>query len=216
MEPTIYKPTIYNAPTIYKTGAEGGGGGGGGETVEIGGKVYPVVTIGTQKWLGLNLDYAPDGINIGGAGEIYTPNAWYYSNNEPYYGFNNKKYGLLYNHAAIELISSILPPNFKVPEKSDFDILISYIGNNDGIKLKSPYDWSSGYGKDEFKFSALPSGLRNYNGSYLYISTNLFLWTKTLQSSEFYYDFELDNDGNTTISSNYKTNAFALRLLKIE
>lgn len=28
MEPTIYKPTIYNAPTIYKNGAAGGGGGG--------------------------------------------------------------------------------------------------------------------------------------------------------------------------------------------
>lgn len=33
MEPTIYKPTIYNASTIYKTGAEGGGGGGGGNGI---------------------------------------------------------------------------------------------------------------------------------------------------------------------------------------
>ena len=27
MESTVYKPSIYNAPTIYKTGDEGGGGG---------------------------------------------------------------------------------------------------------------------------------------------------------------------------------------------
>lgn len=30
MEPTIYKPSIYNGAGIYKAGAEGGGGGGGG------------------------------------------------------------------------------------------------------------------------------------------------------------------------------------------
>lgn len=34
MEPTIYKPSIYNGAGIYKTGAEGGGGGGGGDLPE--------------------------------------------------------------------------------------------------------------------------------------------------------------------------------------
>ena len=177
-------PTIHNGDSIYNTGA-GGGGGGGGETVEIGGKTYPVVTIGTQKWLGLNLDYAPSGVNIGGSGEISTPNAWYYSNNEPYYGFNNKKYGLLYNHAAVEFISSILPPDLKIPEKSDFDELISYVGNNEGIKLKSPYDWNSSYGKDEFNFFALPSGVRSTAGTFEYVNSAAYFWTNTRSSTNF-------------------------------
>lgn len=212
MEPTIYKPSIYKGAGVYKNG--GSGGGGGGETVEIGGKTYPVVTIGSQKWIGYNLDYAPDGVNIGGDGEISTPNAWYYSNNETYYGFNNKKYGLLYNHAAVEFISSILPPDLKVPEKSDIDELISYIGNNEGFKLKSPYDWNGGYGKDEFNFFALPSGLRNYSGTFQYVITGAYFWTNTLASTDFYYDFEIKANDYTIISNNYKTNSYSLRLLK--
>ena len=215
MEPTIYKPSIYKGAGIYKIGAEGGGGEGG-ETVEIDGKLYPVVTIGSQKWLGLNLDYAPVGVNIGGAGEIGTPNAWYYSDNEPYYGFDNKKYGLLYNHAALEFISNILPSYLKVPEKSDFETLISYIGNNEGDKLKSPYDWSNGYGKDEFNFFALPSGSRNTSGTFQYVNLVKYLWTQTRASTNFYYDLELDRTGNTNISNNYKNNAFSIRLLKTE
>ena len=42
MEPTIYKPSIYNGAGIYNNGAGGGGGGGGEETVTIGGvKLIP-------------------------------------------------------------------------------------------------------------------------------------------------------------------------------
>ena len=206
------KPRIYNGAGIYKTGEEGGGGGG--ETVEIGGKTYPVVTIGSQKWIGYNLDYVPDGVNVGGAGEISTPNAWYYSNNETRYGWNNKKYGLLYNFAAGEIVNASLTDGWRVPSKSDYESLISFLGGNDqGIKIRSPYDWTTNLGENIYNFSLLPGGLRWGHDSWQFIGAQAYLSTRTTAA---YNRFQILQLGAYTFtwSEISKSSAFAIRLVK--
>lgn len=214
MEPTILKtPRIYKGAGIYKNGAEGGGGGGG-ENVEIDGKVYPVVTIGSQKWISYNLDYVPAGVNVGGSGEISTPNAWYYNNNETLYGWNNKKYGLLYNFAAGEVVNSSLTDGWRVPSKNDYETLISYLGGNDqGIKIRSPYDWTTGLGEDLFKFSLLPGGLRWGHDSWQYIGIQASLSTTTTAAYNRFQILQL-SFYTFTWQEISRSSAFSIRLVK--
>ena len=58
MEPTIYKPSIYNGNGIYKNGATGGGGGGV-EGVEILGNLYKTKKIGNYE-ITLNCFWSSD------------------------------------------------------------------------------------------------------------------------------------------------------------
>lgn len=212
MEPTIYKPSIYNGAGIYNNGA--GGGGGGVETVEIGGKTYPVVTMGSQKWIAYNLDYVPAGVNVGGSGEISTPNAWYYNNNETRYGWNNKKYGLLYNFAAGELVNASLTDGWRVPSKTDYETLISFLGGNvEGKKIRSPYDWVSDLGEGLLNFNLLPGGLRWGHDSWQYIGNEAYLSTRTTAA---YNRFKILSLSAYTFSWNEisQSSAFTIRLVK--
>lgn len=213
MEPTIYKPSIYKGAGIYNNGA-GGGGGGGGETVEIGGKVYPVVTMGSQKWITYNLDYIPAGVNVGGSGEISTPNAWYYNNNETLYGWNNKKYGLLYNFAAGEIVNSSLTDGWRVPSKSDYESLISFIGgNSEGKKIRSPYDWTTNLGEGLLNFNLLPGGLRWAHDSWQYVGTQAHLSSSTKSGSNRFEVLTLSSY-NFSWSQISLPSAFSIRLVK--
>lgn len=206
------KPAIYNAPSVYMLG--GSGGGGGGETVEIAGKTYPVVTIGAQKWIGYNLDYVPDGVNVGGSGEISTPNAWYYSNNATRFGWNNKKYGLLYNFAAVNIVNSSLSDGWRVPSKPDLESFISFLGgSSEGKKIRSPYDWSSDLGEDLFNFSLLPCGLRWAHDAFQYIGTSAYLATTTTAGGNYFYQLELSGY-SFNFSQINKASAFSIRLVK--
>lgn len=202
------KQTIYKASGVYKEA------GGGGETVEIGGKVYPVVTMGSQKWIAYNLDYVPAGVNVGGSGEISTPNAWYYNNNETLYGWNNKKYGLLYNFAAGEIVNASLTDGWRVPSKNDYESLISFLGGNgEGKKIRSPYDWTLDLGEGLLNFNLLPGGLRWGHDSWQYIGIGAYLSTRTTAD---YNRFKILSLSVYTFSWNEisQSSAFTIRLVK--
>lgn len=207
-------PTIHNGESIYNTGA-GGGGGGGGETVEIDSKTYPVVTMGSQKWIAYNLDYVPAGVTIGGSGsDIITAHAWYYNNDEARYGWNNKKYGLLYNMAAMEIVSSSLTDGWRVPTKADFESLISFLGGTgEGKKIRSPYDWNNDLGEGLFNLNILPCGIRDNSGSFGYLGTQAVFCTTTHNGANFTYQLNLAGYTLSTYNS-YKGNSFSIRLVK--
>ena len=170
MEPMIYKPGAYKTPGVYK--GVGGIYNGRGvyndglqEFVEIGGKKYPVVKIGFQKWLGIDLNFIFDGLIVGASGDSYTePRANYYNNDELNYG----SYGLLYNWIAAKYLNDnklTLLNGFRVPTKSDYDILISFVQNNASL-LKTKYGWdNSGNGTNKTKFSSFPLG-HHYSNNY--------------------------------------------------
>ena len=190
MEPKIYKrpgiykssvyksPGIYNGSGVYNDGAE--------EFVEIGGKKYPVVTIGSQKWIAENLDLTFDSLIIGQSDVSDTqPKANYYNNDEQTNGYDGKKYNLLYNWIAVNYINTnklSLCNGYRVPTILDYEILANYCGGKilASKKLKSKTDWLNTPGIDEYKFNALPAG--HYDGTFNELGESCNFWTIDQQS----------------------------------
>ena len=157
------------------------------DSVEIGGRTYRTVTIGTQTWLAENLDLKFDGLTIGKSGSATQARGDYYSKNETPYG----KYGLLYNQPAVQYIeqnNSTLIPGWHVPGTAEWQALCDAVGGADtaGTKLKavsgwpdSDTGWREGWGGDgTTTFNMLPSGYRYDDGSFVQVGTETRYWTK--------------------------------------
>ncbi len=211
--------SIYNAPSIYESGA---GGGGGGDTNKIGGRTYRTVTINGVTWLAENLDFKF--CLIGGVGNPSTPNAWYYNNNEPTYGIDGvKKCGLLYNWYAVELLNNNrneLIPGWHVPTYDEWNALANAVGGPGvaGTILKSldgaadgiwPTDWN---GTNEFGFSVFPAGEYN-SGNFKNLNDYAFFWTSNeIGSSAYYKYFSKVSSIDSTYAS--KDRGYSIRLVK--
>lgn len=179
------------------------GGGGGGDFVEIGGRKYPVVKIGSQLWITENLDYKC--VVVGGNLDTTAARAWYYNNDENTYGENGLKYGLLYNFASINVINGLLPDGWRVPSNSDLTTLMSFVGGGTaaGYKLKSR-SWN---GSDEFGFNMLPGGMAW--GAFYFVGQYGYLWSTNKNRWNFKPSVDLSYEN---ISADYA--AFSVRILK--
>ena len=160
------------------------------EGVEIGGRMYPTVTIGNQVWLAENLDYKFDGCAIGPTGAPSTPAAWYFNNDELTYGIDGTyKCGLLYNWFAAKYLddnkSTLLPAGWRVPVAADFQALITNIGGRqEGTKIRSnDIPWATSWqGTNDTGFSALPCGVASrMDGDNAFYGLGQYnrLWTPT-------------------------------------
>lgn len=143
---------------------------GGGDFVEIGGRRYPVVKIGSQWWLAENLDHAWDGLVIGSSTSS-SARANYFDNNETLYGRTGRKCGLLYNYAAVTELASQIPSGWRVPTSSDINSLktatqdaqnAAYLLSNSDISWAASV-WS---GENMFEFNLIPSGQRFDGGTF--------------------------------------------------
>ena len=181
-EPTIYKPSIYKGNGIYKNGANGGGGGGDIKalgTIEIGGKEYPYNQYGGILFTTLNLDFAPLGVDIGVEGVPSTPAAWYPNNNENEFGWNGKKYGLLYNKFAVPIINNELSDGWEVATYASIWNNLRTLYSN-GLYDK-PNKWKkediSGWnGTNQLLFNAVPAGFRDDDGNFYNVGTRGVFW----------------------------------------
>jgi len=143
-----------------------------------------VVQIGDQIWMKYNLNVIK--LNDGSDISLVTDNSlWsnsspsccYYNNDEKY-----SKYGLLYNYYTVES-NKICPDGFKVPSDNDWKQLETYLGidlsslnkwlhrgtiEGGMLKEKSLNYWyePNSHATDEYGFSALPGGMRYYNGQF--------------------------------------------------
>ena len=182
----------------------------------IGGKTYRTVKMPDGKvWLAENLDFKF--CQVGGSGSSTTPNAWYYDNNEATYGWEGKKYGLLYNWYAIKFLNNNrndLCPGWHVPSTTEWDTLASALGgaSTAGTILKSTTDWTSGAGTDEYGFTALPSGF--YDVSFSYLGSRSIFWTSIEYNSSSSYDRLLFPGDSLESTHNVKTCGFSLRLVR--
>lgn len=172
-------------------------------TVVIGGKTYKTTTIGTQTWLAENLDLTWDGLEVGARDTYSDAVAAYYNNDESTYGWNGRKYGLLYNGVAHKYLidnASILTPGWHIPTNTEFQELKDFINNAyDGVLLRDgSNNWANNYkGFDAYGFGAKPSGDWEpssflYDGvtcllrsSSLYNSTDYSVWYTTTNSVTF-------------------------------
>lgn len=135
-------------------------------TVNIGGREYPIVTVGGATWLAENLDFKFTGLSVPTHDAVSTtnPQAVYYNYDEATYGVNGNKYGLLYNGYAVdELVSRAaeLTPGWHVATLDDFEALFTAVGGdtNAGLHLKSIAGWpAGGEGLNDFGLTFYPTG----------------------------------------------------------
>ena len=147
-------------------------------SAKIGGKSYPIIKIGNQTWLGLNLDFAWNDLPVGGSGMPSTQNSWYNFNDESTWGWNGYKCGLLYNGAAISYLETnkaTLIPGWHVPSYAEWTELFTTVGGSSvaGTKLKAtnevtyPMYQANWNGTDDYKMSILPAGYRWASDSFV-------------------------------------------------
>ena len=93
-----------------------------------------------------------------------------------------EEYGRLYNWYAVDDARGLCPSGWHVPTDEEWTDLENYItsqgfSGTEGTALKSQYGWhQSGNGTDDFGFSALPGGRRNYNNGYFYNGGRYGYW----------------------------------------
>ena len=209
---------------ILTHGANSFARGDGGDFVEIDGRRYPYVRIGNQLWLAENLDYKFDvngsQIPIGVGGQVSTPAAWYYGNDEATYGVNGNKYGLLYDGYAAKYLNdntaTLLPDGWHVPTAVEWDTLATAVGGFDvaGTKLKSTTGWVyDAKGDDSYGFAAFPTGYRHHS-FFTNLGSVAYFWTATERSTTTAYGRCFESNAWISSDTYSKSWGFSLRLVK--
>ena len=183
-------------------------------SAQIGDKTYRTVIMPDgHEWMAENLDFLPsDGsISLNPQDTPSTAAAWYYNHDEATYGWEGKKYGLLYNwHAAKALTIA----GWHLPSTTEWNALATACGGSDscGTKLKSTTDWSSGNGTDNWGFTAFPSGF--YDGSFYDLGSRARFWASIENDSSSAYSRGLNTGTSLYSSYNNKTLGYSVRLVR--
>ena len=130
------------------------------------------VMIGTQEWMSenLNVDHYRNGDSIPevrdfNVWDTLTTGAWCYYHNDSKY---EKTYGKLYNWYAVIDPRGLAPQGWHIPSVAEWYILSKYLGGKEtaGGKLKDTILWKNPNlgATNESGFSAIPGGIRGYDG----------------------------------------------------
>jgi len=175
---------------------------------------YPVVEIGTQVWMAENLKTTRyiNGDSIGTtnppeldiSGEPISKYQWAYGGNES----NVAKYGRIYTWFALTDNRSICPPGWHIPSDAEWLALTEYLINNGygyisgggdiGKSLATTSGWTASSvagtpGNDQASnnssgFTAIPGGVRFFNGAEGLIDEYVYWWSSTeYDSSDAWY-----------------------------
>ncbi len=187
---------------------------------------YDVIKIGTQFWMGRNLETTRFNNGVGileispeSAHEPQNAGITYYTYN-PIPGDFAYDFGLVYSYAVVDDSNyNVCPVGWKVPEMSDWNLLFTELGG-DGVaggKMKTidtnPDNHGNGYwlfndpvtASNSSGFSAVPAGSQGLSGYYYGISSNTtpgaHFWSRTTTP------VEGDDYRKTTIYLTYDTEA---------
>lgn len=147
--------------------------------------IYKSVTIDSVRWMAENLN-------------VETANSWCYGN----VGSNCAKYGRLYTWVAAKTACQSI--GWRLPSRTEWDSLVISAGGKEvaGKKLKAKSGWNSnGNGSDDFGFSALPGGYRNYGGEFFVAGVGGRWWTAT-ESGAAYADGLYMENGSDSVHEN--------------
>jgi uncharacterized protein (TIGR02145 family) len=158
-----------------------------GEITDKDGNVYTSVIIGTQEWMAENLKTTKynDGTDIP---LVTDDHEWIELTTGAYCWYNNDAatyktpYGALYNWYAVNT-GKLCPTGWRVPTNAEWSQLTDFLGGDDiaGGKLKESgtTHWNSPNtgATNETGFTALPSGYREYHGTYNYVGYNGYWWS---------------------------------------
>ena len=192
---------------------------------------YEEIEIGNQVWMAKNLnvdkfrngDPIPHANTISKwrkAGQEGQP-AWCYYNNNPE---NGDRYGKLYNWYAVNDLRGLAPEGWRIPSKSEWELLSSYLGGSESAakQMKSTNGWGkNGAGNNESGFNALPGGAigcgssrAEYNIKFLGFGYLAFFWSSTGRPETAWYRF-IGNDDPGGISQDLnKLHGLSVRCIK--
>jgi uncharacterized protein (TIGR02145 family) len=159
---------------------------------DVDGNKYKTVTIGTQVWMAENLKTTRynDGTPIPLVTDyeewaaLTTPAYCWYNNDSSH----KEVYGALYNWYAVNT-AKICPEGWHVPSDEEWIELRNYLGSfrfvGSDLKETGTSHWKSPNADATNKsgFTALPGGLRSFNGSFSYIGIAGYWWTATEYTS---------------------------------
>jgi len=196
-----------------------------GEITDKDGNVYTSVIIGTQEWMAENLKTTKynDGTDIP---LVTDDHEWIELTTGAYCWYNNDAatyktpYGALYNWYAVNT-GKLCPTGWHIPTDEEWTELTDYLGGTSvaGGKLKESgtTHWNSPNtgATNETGFTALPSGYRNYGGTYDDIVNYGYWWSsQEFSTTEAYYRDMSYNDISIYRGNDYKLYGFSVRCLR--
>ena len=156
---------------------------------DVDGNIYSTVTIGTQVWLASNLKTTRynDGTPIP---LVTNSDAWFKLKTPGYCWYNNdvsnkETYGAMYNWYAVNT-AKLCPKGWHVPSVAEWAILDSYTSQNaNKLKEKGNSHWkeTNTAATDEFGFTLVPAGHRNWTINFGNIGIETRLWSSTPSKS---------------------------------
>ena len=196
-------------------------------------QVYKMTTIKgvkyTKTWMAENLNYKTENSWCGGGsgknegdcskyGRLYTW-ATAVGKSEDDCGFGNSC------SLGTGKIRGVCPKGWHLPDTTEWNALFAAVGGKAtaGKMLKSTEGWSdkadetSGNGSDDFGFSALPAGIRGYDGNFNGEGLGAYFWSSTERNSSDAYDMYLGYNFDYAGLNNYydtKYYGFSVRCLK--
>ncbi|MBN2347350.1 MAG: fibrobacter succinogenes major paralogous domain-containing protein [Bacteroidales bacterium] len=193
---------------------------------DIDDNTYSIKKIGDQIWMTENLKTTKykDGVAIiypgtdNTAWEINTSGAYaWYNNDEATY---KNTYGALYNWYLVNT-GNLCPTGWHVPNDSEWQILIDYLGGSSlaGSKLKesgnSHWMLPNSDATNSSGFTALPGGSRAFNGTYSLIGYSGIWWSATEDDASYAWTRNMNSDNSDAYRSNYnKKSGYSIRCLK--
>ncbi len=186
------------------------------QVTEIDGNTHKTVLIGTQVWMAENLRTTKynDGTLIPLVTEnkewnsLETPGFCWYDNEQDL----SNAYGALYNWYSVNT-GKLCPIGWHVPSDVEWAILISYLGDYPGGKLKDNNqgifyprqglivkfgnEWEeepNPYSTDQYSFTALPGGFRGERGRSYHKGLYGTWWSSTEKSSKLAWHWGMERD----------------------
>lgn len=196
-----------------------------GTVTDAGGNVYKTVLIGEQVWMAENLrtSILNDGTevplitNAETWSSMDTPGYSWYNNDEASY---REPYGALYNGYAVST-GMLCPVGWHVPDKFEWQELRLFLGDSisGGGKLKEAgtYHWlAPNEGADNSSgFTALPAGLRYFEGSYSSVLQYASFWSSTgIGINDLWYLGLYYNDASINMNHRSAKHGFSVRCIK--
>ena len=131
------------------------------------------------------------------------------------------EYGRLYNWYAVADARGLCPVGWHVPAAGQFADLENYVTSQgfsemEGTALKSTYGWTSGAnGTDDFGFSGLPGGCRDYyDGDFSKAGIRGYWWSSSPSNGAGWYRYLREYDLFTEDSVSVPWIGFSVRCIK--
>lgn len=190
---------------------------------DIDGNIYQTVKIGSQVWMEENLKTTKlnDGTPIP---LIKDNNEWNQLSGSGYCWYNNDEssfknvYGALYN-GYTAATGKVCPDGWHVPSVDEWETLADFgedLKAGGALKEAGTDHWLAPNkgGTNSSGFTALPAGLRYFEGTFASAGTFTGFWSAGESDNEIYYAGLYHSSADVVIDHRNKKHGFSIRCLK--